>query len=248
MSIITDRIYQDANGAGACAKGPDATAKSYLFEALGTTLDSIDVGVIIVGREARILHANQAAKRVLDQRSPIVSQGGCLGALRADLTKELRTAIATAQTDESHIGIAGIGVPLIDKEMTAASAHVLPLAHGISHATHPGDLPAAAVFVAPATASPSIDIGTIARIYGLTPAEARLLQQLIVGASLTEAASALGIAEATARTHRNHIFAKTGVSRRTDLLTLITRLVPPIRRPHSFFLPAPSGERIHPTI
>src|SRR5262245_45526502 len=75
---------------------------------------------------------------MLDQRSPIVSQGGCLGALRADLTKELRTAIATAQTDESHIGIAGIGVPLIDKEMTAATAHVLPLAHGISHATHPG--------------------------------------------------------------------------------------------------------------
>ena len=100
MSIITDRVYQDANGAGACAEGPDAAAKSYLVEALGTTLDSIDVGVIIVGREARILHANQAAKRMLDQRSPIVSQGGCLGALRADLTKELRTAIATAQTDK----------------------------------------------------------------------------------------------------------------------------------------------------
>ena len=61
-----------------------------IFEALGTTLDSIDVGVIIVGREARILHANQAAKRMLDQRSPIVSQGGCLGALRADLTKEFK--------------------------------------------------------------------------------------------------------------------------------------------------------------
>ena len=43
MSIITDRIYQDANDAGACAEGPDATAKSYLVEALGTTPDSIDV-------------------------------------------------------------------------------------------------------------------------------------------------------------------------------------------------------------
>jgi predicted nucleic acid-binding protein len=48
---------------------------------------------------------------------------------------------------------------------------------------------------------------------------------------LTEAASALGITEATARTHRNHIFTKTGVSRRTDLLALVGRLVPPIRRP-----------------
>ena len=68
--------------------------------------------------------------------------------------------------------------------------------------------------------------------YSLTPADARLVEQLISGASLTEAANALGIAEATARTHRNHIFTKTGVSRRTDLLALITRLIPPVRRPH----------------
>ena len=101
MSIVTDRIYEDASGVAACAKCPDDAAGSYLVEAFGTTLDSIDVGVIIVNGEARILHANQAAKRMLDQRSPIVSLGGCLGTLRADLTKELRTAIATAQIENA---------------------------------------------------------------------------------------------------------------------------------------------------
>ena len=169
---------------------------------------------------------------MLDQRSPIVSLGGCVGELRADLTKELRTAIATAQIENAHIGAVGIGVPLVDKEMTAATAHVLPLANARSHATHPEHMPTAAVFVARATASPLTDIRTVARVYSLTPAEARLVEQLISGASLTEAANALGIAEATARTHRNHIFTKTGVSRRTDLLALITRLIPPVRRPH----------------
>jgi len=116
--------------------------------------------------------------------------------------------------------------------MTAATAHVLPLANARSHATHPEHMPTAAVFVARATASPLTDIRTVARVYSLTPAEARLVEQLISGASLTEAANALGIAEATARTHRNHIFTKTGVSRRTDLLALTTRLIPPVRRPH----------------
>jgi len=140
--------------------------------------------------------------------------------LRADLTKELRTAIATAQIENAHIGAVGIGVPLGDKEMTAATAHVLPLANARSHATHPEHMPTAAVFVSRATASPLTDIRTVARVYSLTPAEARLVEQLISGASLTEAANALGIAEATARTHRNHIFTKTGVSRRTDLLAL----------------------------
>ena len=61
MSIVTDRIYEDASGVAACASCPAAVAKSYLVEALGTP-STVDVGVI----EARILHANQAAKRMLD--------------------------------------------------------------------------------------------------------------------------------------------------------------------------------------
>jgi len=100
-------------------------------------------------------------------------------------------------------------------------------------------LPIQAVFVARATASPLTDIRTVARVYSLTPAEARLVQQLIAGASLTEAATALGIAEATARTHRNHIFTKTGMSRRADLLALITRLIPPVRPSASASTQAP---------
>jgi len=36
--------------------------------------------------------------------------------LRADLTKELRTAIATAQIENAHIGAVGIGVPSSTKK------------------------------------------------------------------------------------------------------------------------------------
>jgi len=135
-----------------------------------------------------------------------------------------------AQSNASVIGAAGIGVPLVDKNMTAATAYILPLACGTRHALQANAQTAAAVFVTPASAASPADIGTVVRIFSLTPAEARLLQYLVSGASLTEAASALGITEATARTHRNHIFTKTSVSRRTDLLALVGRLVPPIRR------------------
>ena len=232
MSIVTDRIARKANGIGGKANPLDDNAKSYLFEALGSTLDSIVMGVIIVADQGRILHTNQAAQRMLDARSPIVSLGGCLGALQAELTKELRRAIAAAQADASLIGVAGIGVPLVDKNMTAATAHILPLARGDRPARRSNAETAAAVFVTPASTASPADVGTVARIFSLTPAEVRLLQLLVSGASLMEAAAALGITEATARTHRNHIFTKTGVSRRTDLLSLVGRLVPPIRRPH----------------
>ena len=232
MSITTDRIARKANGIGGRSEPLDDTVKSHLFEALGSTLDSIVIGVIIVADQGRILHANQAAQRMFAARSPIVSLGGCLAALQGDLTKELRRAIAAAQVDASRIGGAGIGVPLVDKNMAAATAHVLPLACSDRHAHLPNAQTAAAVFVTPAISALPAEIGTVARVFSLTPAEARLLQHLVSGASLTEAATALGIAEATARTHRNHIFTKTGVSRRTDLLVLVARLVPPIRRSH----------------
>jgi len=233
MSITTDRIVRKANGVGGEFDPLDAGANLYLFEALGSALDSLALGVIIVGDQGRILHANVAAQLMFEAKSPIISLGGCLCALQAELTKELRLAIAAAQIDTGRISAAGIGVPLVDKSLAAAMAHVLPLARGKRRALQPNGQTPAAVFVTPAsTASSPADIGTVARIFSLTPAEARILQQLVSGASLTEAASALGVTEATARTHRNHIFTKTGVSRRTDLLVLVSRLVPPIRRPH----------------
>ena len=229
MAITAHRMRGEAKGFAEKAASPDLAVEAYLAEALGTTLDKFAVGVIIVAADARILHANAAARHMLEARSPVISFGGCLGALDAELTKELRRAIAAARTDAAHIGGTGIGVPLTDRDMTAAAAHVLPLAR--RDARERGEAASAAVvFVARANMMLPVDVGTVARIYGLTPAETRVLQHLIAGASLTEAATALGVSETTAKTHRNHIFLKTGVSRRTELFALIGRLVPPIRR------------------
>jgi DNA-binding CsgD family transcriptional regulator len=232
MSISGDRVARKANGVGREADSAADTAVTLnLFDALGRTLDNLVIGVVIVTHQGRILHANQAAERMLEARSPIIALGGCLSALQGELTRDLRRAIATAEAGASPSGVAGVGVPLLDKNMTAATAYVLPLAcgNGPQRGAEAGGM--AAVFVSPSKVFLA-DIGVVARIYRLTPAEARLLQQLVAGASLNEAAAALGITEATARTHRNHIFTKTGVCRRTDLLALVARLVPPIRPPH----------------
>jgi DNA-binding CsgD family transcriptional regulator len=147
--------------------------------------------------------------------------------LRAEVTKELRNAIAVVHDDSKRIGAVGIGVPLMHAGRTAAAAHVLPLARcHLQVRVKPQAI--AAVFVAPAGTHLPVEVDTVARVFGLTPAETRLLQQLVAGASLGEAAAALGVSEATTRTHRNHIFMKAGVSRRTDLLALIGHLIPPI--------------------
>jgi len=211
----------DRNEGGAKTH-PDGDVEATLSEALRATLDNIAVGVIIVGGDSRILHANQTARRMLNARSPIVSLGGRVGALRADLTDELRQALA--QVIQSPHCKSGISLPLVNRDMTAATAHVVPLSLR--------DAPCgfATIFVASASSSSSVDLSTVGRIFRLTPAESRLLKYLVAGTTITEAAAALAVSEATARTHQSHIYSKLGVSRWTDLMILIGRLLPPICR------------------
>lgn len=203
--------------------------KSLEQQVLGAALDSMTVGVVIVAGEGRILHANEVARRMLDAKSPILSSGGCLAAANSQISEELLKAIALAQVDEATIPATGVGVPLNDAGHRAAVAHILPLTRG-RRRTRLAPQATAAIFIALDAAPLPAELGAVARIFGLTSAETRQLEQLMAGATLREAAAALRVSEATARTHREHIFAKMGVSRQGDLVALVRRLIPPIRQ------------------
>jgi DNA-binding CsgD family transcriptional regulator len=68
-----------------------------------------------------------------------------------------------------------------------------------------------------------------ARLHGLTGGELRVLLALAEGQSGKEAAVALGIGEATLRSHLQRIFAKTGATRQAELLQLFRNAAPPVR-------------------
>jgi DNA-binding CsgD family transcriptional regulator len=197
----------------------------FLLQALKAALDSIAVGTVFADRDARILYANRTARLMLTARTPIVSLGGELSALHTEATRELKDAIAS--TLEGPGTDARIGIPLVNRDLTVAMAYVLPLTRSDVYSSAVTKA-ASAVFVASANAESRFDISAIGRTFRLTPAETRLLSQLSAGATLTEAAVVLGVTEATAKAHRNNIYMKTGVSRRTDLLSLISQLIPPL--------------------
>jgi DNA-binding CsgD family transcriptional regulator len=67
--------------------------------------------------------------------------------------------------------------------------------------------------------------------FGLTPSETRVLEDLLEGQTLSQTAMHLGIAASTAKTHLDHIFAKVGVSRQTELIRQAAQLLPPVRAP-----------------
>ncbi|CAH2602780.1 Helix-turn-helix transcriptional regulator [Rhodovastum atsumiense] len=194
--------------------------------ALAGSLDGLAVGIGILDRESNILHANLAARRMMEQDGPIHERGGKLCGGRLDETAALRSAVA-ASDDEAGIGRAGLGVPLGGPADLPALAHVLPL-RGSEHRRRLLPRAAAAIFVTPPARDHAEGLAAVASRFRLTPAEARLLGHLAAGTGLALAGRALGITEATAKTHLARIFAKTATSRQAELVALVSRLVPPV--------------------
>jgi DNA-binding CsgD family transcriptional regulator/PAS domain-containing protein len=203
--------------------------KALEAQALAATLDNFAVGVIVVAEDNRILHANDAARAMFTAGCPVCSVNGRLAVRGSDGACELGKAIALAQQNEATIGATGIGVAL-GHAGEPAIAHVLPLARG-ELCTRLMPQATAVVFVTQAGLQPPAAVAALAANFKLTPAEARMFEQLAVGATFAEAAETLTIAETTARTHLSRILSKTGVSRQADLVALIHRLSPPVKRP-----------------
>jgi DNA-binding CsgD family transcriptional regulator len=159
----------------------------------------------------------------------IVSRRGRLTARDAAADLELSQAIELAGSDEAALGAAGIGVSLGAADAQPALAHVLPLARGEVR-TQLMPQATAAVFINTPGPRAVPDLRAIAQTYGLTPAEARVAERLVAGAAnLAEVAAGLDVSLATVKTHLSQVFAKTGVSRQSDLVALIHRMTPTAR-------------------
>jgi DNA-binding NarL/FixJ family response regulator len=74
-----------------------------------------------------------------------------------------------------------------------------------------------AVAASPAAMAPS-GVAPVPAPHDLTPREAEVLAHIAAGLSNAEIATALFVSEATVKTHVNHIFAKTGLRDRAQLV------------------------------
>jgi DNA-binding CsgD family transcriptional regulator len=70
----------------------------------------------------------------------------------------------------------------------------------------------------------------VAHVLPLTPTELRVLLTIMQVGSTPEVAEALGISEATVKTHLHRLFAKTGTKRQADLVKLVAGYASPLVR------------------
>jgi DNA-binding CsgD family transcriptional regulator len=174
-------------------------------------------------KAAASFNANRLAEHMLNKGGPIQSPQGVLQATTPSAASELRSALSLAARNEARIGKAGLAIRLTEPDVPPIFAHVLPLT-GSDFRTRLQPAAVAAVFIG---APPDAQDGAnaVAAAFGLTPAETRLLASLFAGRTLNETAATLGITRPTAKTHLEHIFSKTGVTRQAELIRLWTGLI-----------------------
>jgi DNA-binding CsgD family transcriptional regulator len=125
---------------------------------------------------------------------------------------------------------ARVALPLRADDGEHCIAHVLPLC-GAQRRAGSGCDAVAAVLVHKVALALSHLPETVAGLYGLTPGEARVLVAIVQVGGVRETAEALGLSEATVKTHLHRLFGKTGAARQADLVKLVAGLGSPMIGP-----------------
>lgn len=192
---------------------------------LSAALDALSAAVWLADGAGRVLHANAAAEALLRREGPLrLAQGRLVArspaedaALRRALAEAAAGDFGAATTPQATLAL-GDGA-----EGTGLALTLLPLPQGVPQGA------TVAIFAQHPGAAPAAPVDAFAALHGLTPAETRCLAEILLGRTVPEAARALGMGEATARSHLKRIFEKTGASRQSELVRLAAGYAAPLR-------------------
>jgi DNA-binding CsgD family transcriptional regulator/PAS domain-containing protein len=194
-------------------------------EGLSQALDHVKTAVVIVDGNANVVGMNAAAEALLAKADGLAVKSGEFKALRPADNARLRRTIAGAAGTTAGGDFDAGGVLQIARRTGLRSYAVLvsPIS---SWASLTFALPRAGaiVMINDPEAEPAVPVEPLQRLYGLTAAEARLVAALAAGRRIEDAAKAFKISRETARTQLRQIFAKTGTTRQTDLVSTVLAL------------------------
>src|SRR5262249_29582913 len=195
---------------------------------LADTLDGLSAGMFVVDATGRIIHANCSGQIMISDGKVIRAAGGRLLACNAGANQTLQELFAAAERGDAAFGSKGIAVPLAARNGDDHLAHVLPLTIAGRRRKTRSPAAVAAVCVRKAAFDAPCWLEVIAKRYGLTPSELRVLLAIVEIGGVPEVARAMGLSDTTVKTHLRHVFEKTGTTRQADLVKLIASFANPL--------------------
>lgn len=196
--------------------------------ALETTLNALTLAIYFTDIDGRIAYMNRAAQQQIKTTCGLRNENDQLVPTDQTAHHAFKKALEIVTTIEGHLPISESVIPLPARDKPGLIAVILPLDSSELRSVCGTVTATAAVLVQDSTATPLFIAEAFATLYGLTRSELRVLLAMRPGLSLRQAAETLGVSEATAKTHLQHVYAKTHTCKQSELLYLLMRFTPPI--------------------
>ena len=189
----------------------DAAMGEQGFDLLEQTLNRLPMAVASVDFQARVWLHNNALLELLSRHNALYLKQTQLHSRPAQTLRHALAKLHTGTADELPVKLAGEG----------AGAPWLSLS--LTRLKMPDQAVDAVLLMAADRQQPLFSAEALQQQYALTPAEARLVQQLLLGDSLDQACAALSVSINTGNTHLKQVFVKCGVKRQSELMQLVYR-------------------------
>jgi DNA-binding CsgD family transcriptional regulator len=177
-------------------------------------LDQLAFGLVIIDEAGRIVRVNETAQRLLFSSSLLrVDHGRLCG---GGSTRVENAVAAMHHAGEGERQFLRLTSPQAGEYIQMLLRPISPA--GKPEAREPCGV---AVFLNDEVRNRDIYLGRFGQLYGLSPAEIALIDELLQGSSIAIAADKLGISENTARTQLRSVFSKTNVHRQAELIRLV---------------------------
>ncbi|MEA5444424.1 hypothetical protein VCB98_01150 [Gammaproteobacteria bacterium AB-CW1] len=188
------------------------------------TLNALSVGVVLLDGEHRIVHKNDKAEEILQQRHGLMADTGHIRVTHPRDRKRFRGMLETVK---NRIALSQPPTPeAILLQHEAGRPHILVVATP----ARPGPMGLEGPWPDVQTVwllSNLADAGLVNRdilmsLYGLTAAEARLACALAQGHELSELSDHWQLSRETLRSHLKRVLTKSGTGRQSELIRLLT--------------------------
>ncbi len=199
-----------------------ADLKGYSLS-LQTALDSSPTGILLLDRNCRVVTMNLAARATIDRNDGLFVRNGRLQTGGAKEFATLENLLSNARPSGKRLGLAGSMIVGRRNQM-ALLVRVAPAGNSPLAQQNPVTT---IVFVndPKQRARPSQEV--LNSLFGLTPAESRVALLLTDGHSTREITEMIGVKSSTLKSQLSSIYRKTGTSRQSELMRLLTQFAVP---------------------
>jgi DNA-binding CsgD family transcriptional regulator len=201
------------------------TVRDLLSAAL-EALDLLNIGLMVCSSSAELLVANQTAEQILQAHDGLeLDSGGTLSTTHDESTSLKDMVRSVAKTARAQEVVHRDSAFAVRRSAGKRPLTLFVRAVNTRSDTPTPNEPAALVMILDCAQPIETAEAELRQLYGFTATDARLANHLMEGLSLEDCCSAMGIRRTTARMHLRNIFAKTGVRRQGELVSLLLKSI-----------------------